>query len=86
MALLHKNLCHWISWTTTPNCVSAVICLELCTDLFPYATNKLYSGLVSTMTSHLKDIAKSIEAAQGPLFLEELNRKWTDHNKALQMI
>ncbi|KAM7508028.1 hypothetical protein LguiA_018481 [Lonicera macranthoides] len=47
---------------------------------------KLYSGLVSTMTSHLKDIAKSIEAAQGPLFLEELNRKWTDHNKALQMI
>lgn len=47
---------------------------------------KLYSGLVSTMTSHLKEIAESIEAAQGDLFLEELNRKWADHNKALQMI
>ncbi|KAF8378431.1 hypothetical protein HHK36_029770 [Tetracentron sinense] len=47
---------------------------------------KLYSGLVTTMTSHLKDLSKSIEAAQGVLFLEELNRKWADHNKALQMI
>ncbi|KAL6969584.1 Cullin-3A [Sarracenia purpurea var. burkii] len=47
---------------------------------------KLYSGLVSTMTFHLKEISKSIEAAQGGLFLEELNRKWADHNKALQMI
>ncbi|XAR51749.1 hypothetical protein NMG60_11006468 [Bertholletia excelsa] len=47
---------------------------------------KLYSGLVSTMTLHLKDIAKSIESAQGGSFLEELNRKWADHNKALQMI
>lgn len=47
---------------------------------------KLYSGLVSTLTSHLREIAKSIEVAQGPSFLEELNRKWTDHNKALQMI
>ncbi|KAK4490712.1 hypothetical protein RD792_001412 [Penstemon davidsonii] len=47
---------------------------------------KLYSGLVSTMTSHLKEIAKSIEAAQGAMFLEELNRNWTEHNKALQMI
>ncbi|XP_043724149.1 cullin-3A [Telopea speciosissima] len=48
--------------------------------------DKLYSGLVTTMTMHLKEISKSIEAAQGALFLEELNRKWTDHNKALQMI
>ncbi|KAK6919840.1 Cullin protein, neddylation domain [Dillenia turbinata] len=48
--------------------------------------DKLYSGLVTTMTGHLKEISKSIEAAQGGLFLEELNRKWTDHNKALQMI
>ena len=47
---------------------------------------KLYSGLVSTMTFHLKEISKVIEAAQGGLFLEELNRKWADHNKALQMI
>lgn len=47
---------------------------------------KLYSGLVSTMTSHLKEIAKYIESTQGGLFLEELNRIWTEHNKALQMI
>jgi cullin 3 len=47
---------------------------------------KLYSGLETTMTSHLSEISKSIEAAQGELFLEELNRKWADHNKALQMI
>ncbi|XP_039124803.1 cullin-3A-like [Dioscorea cayenensis subsp. rotundata] len=47
---------------------------------------KLYSGLVATMTSHLKEISRSIEAAQGGLFLEELNRKWEEHNKALQMI
>ena len=47
---------------------------------------KLYSGLVTTMTFHLKEISKGIEAAQGELFLVELNRKWADHNKALQMI
>ncbi|KAI3808672.1 hypothetical protein L1987_24630 [Smallanthus sonchifolius] len=47
---------------------------------------KLYTGLVSTMTLHLREIAASVEASQGPLFLEELNRKWTEHNKALQMI
>lgn len=38
------------------------------------------------MTYHLKMMSTSIEAAQGGLFLEELNIKWTDHNKALQMI
>jgi hypothetical protein len=37
---------------------------------------KLYSGLVTT---HLKEIAKMIKAAQGDLFLEELNRKWIEH-------
>lgn len=47
---------------------------------------KLYSGLVTTMTGHLREIAKTVEAAQGSLFLEGLNRKWVDHNKALQMI
>ncbi|KAL2904506.1 Cullin-3A [Bienertia sinuspersici] len=47
---------------------------------------KLYSGLVATMTAHLKEISKSIESAQGGSFLEELNRKWAEHNKALQMI
>ncbi|KAL6562526.1 Cullin-3A [Orobanche gracilis] len=47
---------------------------------------RLYSGLVSTMTFHLQTMSKTIEAAQGPLFLDELNTKWNDHNKALQMI
>ncbi|TVU28514.1 hypothetical protein EJB05_20033 [Eragrostis curvula] len=47
---------------------------------------KLYDGLKNTMTWRLKEISKSIEAAQGGLFLEELNAKWMDHNKALQMI
>ncbi|KEH24997.1 cullin 3B [Medicago truncatula] len=47
---------------------------------------KLYSGLVKTVTAHLRQISQSIEAAQGDIFLEELNRKWVDHNKALQMI
>ncbi|XP_039113870.1 cullin-3B-like [Dioscorea cayenensis subsp. rotundata] len=47
---------------------------------------KLYLGLVTTMTLHLKEMCKSVESAQGGLFLEELNRRWGDHNKALQMI
>lgn len=47
---------------------------------------KLYSGLVATMTSHLNEIAGSVEAAEGGSFLEELNRKWNDYNKALHMI
>ncbi|KAL6186860.1 hypothetical protein ACLB2K_042979 [Fragaria x ananassa] len=47
---------------------------------------KLYTGLVKTMSSHLKEISKCIESAQGGMFLEEMNKLWTDHNKALQMI
>ena len=47
---------------------------------------KLYAGLVNTMSQHLKEMARSIESAQGGLFLEELNRNWLEHNKALQMI
>ncbi|KAK2365830.1 cullin-3A [Trifolium repens] len=38
------------------------------------------------MTSHLRQISQSIESAQGEIFLEELNRKWVEHNKALLMI
>lgn len=47
---------------------------------------KLYTGLVSTMTSHLMAMSECIENAHGEMFLEELNTKWTDHNKSLQMI
>jgi cullin 3 len=31
----------------------------------------------------LEEMSKSIEAAHGGLFLEELNTKWMDHNKGL---
>ncbi|KAH7436226.1 hypothetical protein KP509_05G009200 [Ceratopteris richardii] len=48
--------------------------------------DKLYMGLVDTLSRHLKNMASTIEAAQGGLFLEELNRNWLEHNKALQMI
>lgn len=47
---------------------------------------KLYSELVNTMTQHLREISKAIEAGQGGLYLEELNSKWLEHNKSLQMI
>jgi len=47
---------------------------------------KLYSGLDATMTSHLKDIARSVEATQGISFLEELNTKWNDYYKSLPFL
>jgi cullin 3 len=31
---------------------------------------KLYSELVNTMTQHMRDIAMTVEASQGDLFLE----------------
>ncbi|CAH8343344.1 unnamed protein product [Eruca vesicaria subsp. sativa] len=47
---------------------------------------KLYTGFIATMTGHLKEKAKMVESAQGGAFLEELNNKWNEHNKALEMI
>jgi cullin 3 len=47
---------------------------------------KLYEKLTENMTEHLEQMRISIEAAQGGLFLEELQRKWDEHNKALTMI
>ncbi|KAL0296910.1 UNVERIFIED_CONTAM: Cullin-3A [Sesamum radiatum] len=38
------------------------------------------------MTFHLQTMSKCIEDAHGGSFLEELSIKWSDHNKALQMI
>ncbi|GAU50481.1 hypothetical protein TSUD_409660 [Trifolium subterraneum] len=44
-------------------------------------------GSVSIMTSHVKEISKSIEeAAEGDFFLEELSRKWNDYKMAIQTI
>ena len=48
--------------------------------------DRLYEGLINTMSLHLKEMARSIESAQGNTFLGELNRNWIEHNKALQMI
>ncbi|KAK9064550.1 hypothetical protein SSX86_015932 [Deinandra increscens subsp. villosa] len=47
---------------------------------------KLYTGLVTTMTSHLVTMSRRIENAHREMFLEELNNNWADQNKALQMI
>ncbi|KAJ3677356.1 hypothetical protein LUZ60_003080 [Juncus effusus] len=47
---------------------------------------KQYSGLITTVSWHLKEMSKSIEISQGNFFLEELNRKWEDHTKSMQMI
>ncbi|GKD87150.1 cullin-3A-like protein isoform X1, partial [Tanacetum coccineum] len=44
---------------------------------------KLY---VSIVTSHIKQMAASIEVSQGSLFLEELNKKWMEHEKAFDML
>ncbi|PWA68686.1 Cullin [Artemisia annua] len=38
------------------------------------------------MTSHIKRMAASIEASQGSLFLEELNKKWMEHDKAFGIL
>ncbi len=46
--------------------------------------DRLYKGLVDTISEHLTTVAAAIESAQ--LFLEELNRRWQDHNKSMQMI
>ncbi|PWA45754.1 Cullin [Artemisia annua] len=49
---------------------------------------KLYSGIVSTMASHLKQMTTSIEKVSPdvPLFLEELIKKWMEHDKAFQIL
>ncbi|KAK9922304.1 hypothetical protein M0R45_030774 [Rubus argutus] len=62
---------HRVMWILT------VICYTL---FFMYYICLPCSGQTWTI------ISKSIEAAQGELFLEELNRKWAKLNKALQMI
>ena len=48
--------------------------------------DRLYNGLVETITRHLGGIAQRIEAAQGDGFLRELKTRWDNHNKSMQMI
>ncbi|VAH53359.1 unnamed protein product [Triticum turgidum subsp. durum] len=47
---------------------------------------RLYDKLAENLKGHLREMGKLVEAAQGGLFLEELQRRWADHIKALQMI
>ena len=48
--------------------------------------DRLYAGLVDTITQHLTKIAAGIEATQGESFLRELKLRWDHHNKSMQMI
>eukprot|EP00899_Mesostigma_viride_P019647 jgi/Mesvir1/27684/Mv07403-RA.1 len=48
--------------------------------------DRLYNGLVDTITRHLRGVVAVIEGTQqGGLFLVELNKRWADHNKSVQM-
>ena len=46
----------------------------------------LYDGLVATVTEHLREIAAAVDAVQGDHFLTELEGRWQDHTKSMQMI
>ena len=47
---------------------------------------KLYDKLTENLKAHLKEMGRSVEAAQGGLFLEDLQRRWADHIKSSEMI
>jgi hypothetical protein len=48
--------------------------------------DRLYNGLVETITGHLRSVAGRVEATQGEGFLRELKTRWEAHNKSMQMI
>lgn len=48
--------------------------------------DKLYNGLVKTLTAQLKLVASKIEQVQGVPFLKELIKQWENHEKSAQMI
>ncbi|XP_071698807.1 cullin-3B-like [Rutidosis leptorrhynchoides] len=50
---------------------------------------KLYNGILTTMSSHINEMKRSIEQAWSNnylLFLQELTTNWTKHNKAFHML
>lgn len=47
---------------------------------------RLYNGLISTLSEHLQEIARLVEEKEGVSFLAELKKHWDDHNKSTQMI
>lgn len=48
--------------------------------------DKLYTGLIRTLTMQLKQVAAEVEKSQGVSFLKELKTKWDEHIKSTQMI
>lgn len=48
--------------------------------------DRLYSGLITTLSGHLQIIASDIESNQGESFLKELKQRWEEHLKSTQMI
>lgn len=48
--------------------------------------DRLYNGLIRTLTQQLKEVADKVEATQGVPFLKELKLRWDEHNKSTQMI
>ena len=48
---------------------------------------RLYKGVVDTVTAHLTGVAARVEeAAGGEALLRDLTARWEDHNKSMQMI
>eukprot|EP00884_Botryococcus_braunii_P000722 jgi/Botrbrau1/10650/Bobra.53_2s0008.1 len=48
--------------------------------------DRLYEGLVATVTAHLREVAREVEDAQGPEFMVQLKKRWDEHTKSMQMI
>ena len=48
--------------------------------------DRLYDGLVATINQHLQEVARRIDSTQNEQFLQEINQRWNDHNKSMQMI
>ena len=48
--------------------------------------DRLYQGLIRTLTTHLQVISAKIEATQGVPFLKDMKKRWDEHNKSTQMI
>uniref|UniRef100_A0A061S151 Cullin 3 n=1 Tax=Tetraselmis sp. GSL018 TaxID=582737 RepID=A0A061S151_9CHLO len=48
--------------------------------------DRLYNGLVETVTKHMKRVAEEIDSFQDDWFLDEMRFQWQDHNRCMQMI
>lgn len=48
--------------------------------------DRLYKGVIDTLTKQLQDVASKIEKIQGVPFLKELKKRWEEHVKSTQMI